>query len=41
VEETLFFAGEVLHHGPEIGTVEGALQNGKEAAQRMISCFNL
>jgi monoamine oxidase len=40
VEDTLFFAGEGLHNGPEIGTVEGALQSGKEAAHRLILRFN-
>jgi monoamine oxidase len=39
VEGTLFFAGEGLHHGPEIGTVEGALQSGREAAHRLILSF--
>lgn len=36
VAGTLFFAGEGLHPGPEIGTVEGALQSGKEAAAKML-----
>jgi monoamine oxidase len=39
VEGTLFFAGEGLHHGPEIGTVEGALQSGREASHRLIMSF--
>lgn len=37
IHNTLFFAGEGLHHGPEIGTVEAALQNGKQAAQKIIT----
>lgn len=39
VSETLFFAGEGLHTGPQIGTVEGALVSGREAAQRLIASF--
>lgn len=39
VEETLFFAGEGLHKGKEIGTVEGALQSGKKAAQLLLTLF--
>jgi monoamine oxidase len=38
-EDTVFFAGEGLHHGPEIGTVEAALQSGKDAARRLIAAF--
>lgn len=40
VEETLFFAGEGLQHGRQIGTVEGALQNGREAAHRLLQHFS-
>lgn len=36
VEGTLFFAGEGLHNGPEIGAVEAALHSGREAARRVI-----
>jgi len=36
VERTLFFAGEGLHSGPEIGTVEAALLNGKETAESIL-----
>jgi len=36
VEETLFFAGEGLHSGPEIGTVEAAMINGKEITERIL-----
>lgn len=32
---TLFFAGEALHAGTEIGTVEAALASGLEAAKKM------
>jgi monoamine oxidase len=39
VEDTLFFAGEGLQQGPQIGTVEAALVSGKEAAHRLIDCF--
>lgn len=40
VEDTIFFAGEGLHQGPEVGTVEAALVNGKEAAKRLLSTFS-
>ncbi|HEX2532164.1 MAG TPA: NAD(P)/FAD-dependent oxidoreductase [Chitinophagaceae bacterium] len=33
---TLFFAGEALHEGPEIGTVEGALQSGQSVARNLL-----
>ena len=39
VENTLFFAGEALHQGPEIGTVEGALCSGKETAGEVMAHF--
>jgi monoamine oxidase len=39
VHDTLFFAGEGLHPGPQIGTVEGALVNGRDAAHRLIASF--
>ena len=39
VENTLFFAGEGLHSGPEIGTVEGALVSGRDTAHRIIASF--
>jgi monoamine oxidase len=41
VNATLFFAGEGLHSGPQIGTVEGALVNGREVAHRLIASFSL
>lgn len=34
---TLFFAGEALHAGAEIGTVEGALASGKAAARMLLA----
>lgn len=34
-EDTLYFAGEGLHNGPEIGTVEAALFSGQAAARKM------
>lgn len=36
VEDTLFFAGEALYEGPEMGTVEGALSSGKRAAEALL-----
>jgi len=39
IEQTIYFAGEGLYDGPEIGTVEGALQNGRETAHQMIAEF--
>lgn len=39
VENTIFFAGEGLFEGPEIGTVEAALQTGRETAHQMIASF--
>ena len=36
VEETLFFAGEALYDGPEMGTVEGALSSGERAANELM-----
>jgi monoamine oxidase len=37
VRNKLFFAGEGLYDGPEIGTVEAALITGREAAHTIIS----
>jgi monoamine oxidase len=37
VQQTIFFAGEGLIDGPEIGTVEGALKSGRETARKIIS----
>lgn len=39
VDSTLYFAGEGLHNGPEIGTVEAALQSGRTVAQQLIAGF--
>ena len=36
VEDTLFFAGEALYDGREMGTVEGALSSGKKVAEEML-----
>jgi monoamine oxidase len=33
----VFFAGEALHGGPEMGTVEAALASGKEIAQALLA----
>lgn len=37
--DTIYFAGEGLHEGPEIGTVEAALVSGRDAAHRLIASF--
>jgi monoamine oxidase len=39
VEGTIFFAGEGLYEGLEIGTVEAALVNGREVAHQLIASF--
>lgn len=39
IAQTVYFAGEGLHHGPEIGTVEAALTSGRETAHRLIASF--
>lgn len=39
IENTIFFAGEGLVDGPEIGTVEAALSSGRETAHQMIAGF--
>ena len=39
VGNTIFFAGEGLHEGPEIGTVEAALISGRETAHQVIAAF--
>jgi len=36
-ENTIFFAGEGLYDGPEMGTVEAALVSGKEVAKAMLA----
>lgn len=35
-EDALFFAGEALYDGPEMGTVEAALTSGKEVAEKIL-----
>jgi monoamine oxidase len=37
VQHTIYFAGEGLIDGPEIGTVEGALRSGRDCARAIIS----
>lgn len=37
--DTVFFAGEGLFEGPEIGTVNAALVMGRDTAQQMIAAF--
>ena len=39
IEQTIYFAGEGLYDGPEIGTVEAALYTGRETAHQMIAEF--
>ncbi len=41
VEATLYFAGEGLHPGNEIGTVEAALASGRDVAHQLIASFSL
>ena len=33
----IFFAGEALYPGPDMGTVEAALANGLETAQTILA----
>lgn len=40
VENTLFFAGEGLHPGQQIGTVEAALVSGRNTAHRLVASFS-
>lgn len=35
VEDTLFFAGEALYDGPEVGTVEAAMASGEVTVQQL------
>jgi monoamine oxidase len=37
VEDTIFFAGEALYDGSEMGTVEAALVSGKRVAKEIAS----
>lgn len=39
VENTLFFAGEALYLGTEMGTVEAALISGNEVARQILTSF--
>lgn len=39
IENTIFFAGEGLIDGPEIGTVEAALSSGRETAFKISASF--
>lgn len=39
VENTIFFAGEGLIDGPEIGTVEAALSSGRDTAHVLVASF--
>jgi monoamine oxidase len=39
VEHTIYFAGEGLYDGPEIGTVEAGLSTGREMAHQLIAGF--
>lgn len=41
VEGTLFFAGEALHDGPEMGTVEGALASGIRVAKQVNQTYKV
>lgn len=36
LQDTLFFAGEALYEGPEMGTVEAALTSGLKAAEQIL-----
>jgi monoamine oxidase len=40
VEQTIYFAGEGLPEGSEIGTVEGALSSGRTMARQLIDDFS-
>ena len=40
IENTLFFAGEATNTEGHIGTVHGAIQTGKRAAEEIIRTFN-
>ena len=39
LDTTVFFAGEGLYDGPEIGTVEAALVTGRDTAHQIIASF--
>ena len=35
--DAIFFSGEALYAGPDMGTVEAALANGQETAQMILT----
>src|SRR5205814_10688717 len=37
IQETIFFAGEVLYEGESPGTVEAALVSGREVAEKVLA----
>jgi monoamine oxidase len=39
VVNTLYFGGEALYEGAEMGTVEAALANGMEVGEEILKCF--
>jgi monoamine oxidase len=41
VQETLYFGGEALYEGPEMGTVEAALASGEKAAGEILKSYSL
>ena len=36
-DNAIFFAGEALYAGPDMGTVEAALANGQDTAQAILA----
>ena len=36
VSDTIYFAGEALNKGPNMGTVEAALESGKAVAEKIL-----
>lgn len=37
IDNTIFFAGEAFHDGPQMGTVEGAIISGQDAAKLLLT----
>ncbi len=37
IEDTIYFSGEAMYDGPEMGTIEAALASGKDVAAKIIS----